>query len=635
MRIKSFLFLFVVLVWSQICMGQKKTNAEKNYDNAIPLLEGGNYDEGLNLLLQSFKDAPNSMNTLTALANTYNEIKQYDSAVIFFEKANTLDAKAFLFFQLNYSVALAGVGRFEEALKYVNQYLAIPNLSSRGKTAAEYRKRNYEFAVDYANKHPNTNYTFAPVNMGDEVNSTFSEYYPSFTIDDSMFVFTRRGEGFREDFMQSFKLPDGNYTKAVPMPGVINEEPSKGAIDIAQDGQWIIFAGNFQGKGFGDFDLYISYKTVNGWSEPVNMGRNINTEYWESSPSLSPDKKSLYFSSNCPSGFGGNDLYVSHLTADGKWTKAINLGPKINTKGDELAPLIHADNESLYFTSSGLPGYGGSDLFMSKRMSDSGWSIPQNLGYPINTIDNEGSLFVAADGITAYYASDRSDSRGDLDLYRFSLRPDVRPLKTLFVSGKIVDGSKNENGLDADFQLVENGSQNVVTQSKSSKTGEYMVTLPAGKDYTFTVKKKGYMFQSELFELSKEKPQATVRKDIALKPIQLNASITLKNILFNTNSYELQPISLIELNTVLELLKENPTLRLQIDGHTDNKGSQAINLPLSTNRAKAVVDFLVKNGIAKDRLQSKGFGDSQPVATNDTEEGRALNRRTDIEVVGM
>ena len=629
------LVILTVLFLCQNAFAQKQLSPEKLYDNAIAQLESGNYDAGLNLLLQSYRLSPNSFNTLTALANTYNEIKEYDSAVLFFDKAKMADPQQFTFSQLNYSVGLAGMGRFSDALTAINNYLAIPNLSSRGKAAADSRKKNYEFAVDYAKNHPNENYTFAPVNMGDPINSSFSEYYPSFTIDDSLFVYTRRTEGFREEFMQSFRLPDGQYTKAIPMPGAINEQPSKGAINISQDGEWIIFAGNFPGKGIGDFDLYISYKTKDGWSEPVNMGRSINTEYWESSPSLSPDKRTLYFSSNRPSGFGGNDLYVSHLSADGKWSRAVNLGSTINTKGDELAPLIHADNESLYFTSSGLPGYGGSDLFRSKRLSDNQWSTPQNLGYPINTIDNEGSLFVAADGVTAYYASDRSDSKGELDLYRFSLRPEVRPLKTLFVSGKIVDGLQSNKGLSADYQLVENGTQQVVSTSRTANDGSYLVTLSTGKDYTFTVKKKGYLFQSELFELQKEKPQTTIHKNIVLKPIQINASITLKNILFNTNSYELQPISLIELKTVLELLQENPTLRIQIEGHTDNKGSQSINQPLSANRAKAVVDFLVKNGIEPQRLTWKGYGDSRPVASNTTEEGRALNRRTDIEVIGM
>ncbi|MFT4203429.1 MAG: OmpA family protein [Chitinophagaceae bacterium] len=630
-----FIIILLVLLVVNDSLAQKKSKAEKAYDAAIPYLENGDYDNGLNLLLQSYKEDAKSMNTLTALANTYNEIKQYDSAVLFFEQARSLDTKGFSYFNLNYSVALAGIGRFSDALTAANIYLTISNLSSRGKNAADYRKRTYQFALDYNNKHPNENYTFAPVNMGDAINSSYSEYYPSFTIDDSMFVYTRRGEGVREDFMQSFKLPDGKYMEAVLMPGGINEQPSKGAINISQDGQWVIFAGNFPGMGYGDFDLYISYKTADGWSEPINMGRSINTEYWESSPSLSSDKRTLYFSSNRPSGLGGNDLYVTHLTADGKWTKAVNLGATINTQGDELAPLIHADNESLYFTSNGLPGYGGSDLFMSKRHGDTDWSTPQNLGYPINTIDNEGSLFVAADGVTAYYASDRSDSRGDLDLYRFALRPDVRPLKTLYVSGKIVDSSNGGTGLEADFQLVENGTRQLVSQSKSSASGDYLVTLPAGKDYTFTVRKKGYLFQSELFELIKEKPQTTIHKNIVLKPIQLNESIALKNILFNTNSYELQPISLIELNTVLQLLQDNPTLRLRINGHTDNKGSQAINQPLSANRAKAVVDFLVQNGIAANRLESKGFGDSRPVAANTTEEGRALNRRTEVEVIGI
>ncbi len=198
-----------------------------------------------------------------------------------------------------------------------------------------------------------------------------------------------------EDFIESKLTPSG-YSKAELIKGDINIEPFKGAINISQDGEWLLFAGDFGNKGYGNFDLYISYDTPTGWSEPINLGANINTEFWESSPSLSPDKNALYFSSDRPGGHGGKDLYVSYRV-NGKWQPAVNMGPDVNTVGDEIAPFIHADNQTLYYTSSGLPGYGGTDIYMLRRIGDKQWSKPENLGYPINTIENEGSLFVTSD----------------------------------------------------------------------------------------------------------------------------------------------------------------------------------------------------------------------------------------------
>jgi hypothetical protein len=214
-------------------------------------------------------------------------------------------------------------------------------------------------------------------------------------------VFTRRGNQIREDFYQS-TINGKQLGRASLIKGDINFESQKGAITVSQDGEWVLFTARFTEGGFGDFDLYISYYTPQGWSEPQNLGEAINTEFWESSPTISPDKRVLYFSSNRPGGFGGSDIYMSHLQSNGKWSPAINMGSTINTAGDDQAPFIHADNQTMYFTSNGLQGYGGSDLFIVRKNSKGEWGIPENLGYPINTIENEGSLAVSADGLTAY-----------------------------------------------------------------------------------------------------------------------------------------------------------------------------------------------------------------------------------------
>ncbi|HWB28155.1 MAG TPA: OmpA family protein [Chitinophagaceae bacterium] len=607
--------------------------AQEAYDKAMLQLRDGLVRDAIPLLGKAIEYDPNYVDAYLSMAGVYGELKDYQKCVDYYELARAKDSAYFRYYELPYSIDLAGLGRFDSALAAVNDFLSIPKLADNSIKSGQYRKRCYEFAIDYAKKHPAANYSFAPVNMGDSINSSTSEYYPSFTIDDSTFVFTRRGERGREDIIESKLLPDGKYSKAKLIDGSINLQPFKGAINISQDGEWLLFAGDFPGKGDGDFDIFISYNTPNGWSEPMNMGYSINSEFWDSSPSLSPDKNTLYFSSNRPGGYGGSDLYVSHRRANGTWTPAENMGPTINTKGDEQAPFIHADNQTLYFTSNGLPGYGGSDIYVTHKTGDT-WSTPENLGYPINTIENEGSLFVASDGLTAYYASDRADTKGQLDLYTFTLQPDVRPTRTLYVQGYVTDAATGKY-IPCSVELTDDSTQHPVTKLQTDETGFYFMTLPVGKDYTFTINRKGYLFYSDVFRLKEKAPDSTYIKNIQLQPITLNATVALKNIQFDLNSYQLKPVSLTELDKLLELMTDNPTVHVQISGYTDNIGNDADNLTLSTNRAKAVAEYLMSKGIGADRLTWKGYGAAKPIADNSTEEGRAKNRRTAFTITGL
>ena len=645
MKIKSpILFLFCQLLIANCLSAQyNPTKINKKafsvYMQAMGKANDRDFKGAIDLLNECVRIEPKYADAFLSLGGVYGQLKNYKSSTDNYEKAFAIDSNYTNEYKLPYSINLAGQGRFQQALNTINSLLNSKKISPATMRAGEYRKKTFQFAVDYAANHSNSSYQFTPVNLGDSINTSSSEYYPSITINDSLFVFTRRGTGIREDFVESTILPNHEYSKSKTISGSINEEPSKGAINISQDGDWLIFAGNFSSSGLGNFDLYISYQTPQGWSEPINLGPQINTEFWESSPSLSSDKNTLYFSSDRPGGYGGKDLYVSHRLPNGKWSEALNMGSSVNTTGDELAPFIHADNNTLYFTSDGLPGYGGSDLFVMRRKNapDSHrdeWNTPENLGYPINTIENDGSLFIASNGVDAFYSSDRADSRGGLDLYRFELRPDIRPARTLYVHGTVFN-KKNNKGIPATVELIDNSTGQLSSKVQTDERGDYLITLPVGKDYVFNVNRKGYLFYSDNFLLSQRAPDSTYEKDIPLQPIEVNASIVLKNIFFETNKFQLDPKSQAELDKIIQLLTDNPTLKIEISGHTDNVGKPSDNLSLSNNRAKSVVTYLIGKGIASQRLVAKGYGETKPVAGNTTEEGRAKNRRTELKVISQ
>ncbi|KIC93227.1 OmpA family protein [Flavihumibacter solisilvae] len=605
--------------------------AAKLYQKALEQAENNNFPEGIRILKEAVKIDGGFADAWLSIAGMYGEMKDYDNAIFHYEKARTIDSVYFRDYNLPYSINLAGKGRFEDALKAVNSFMTINDLNESSQRASSYRRRCYKFAVEQAQQLQG--YHFAPQNLGDSVNSSVSEYYPALTIDNKQLIFTRRVNNFNEDFYETWHDKD-NWNEAKGLKGMINSNMNEGAQSISQDGQWLVFTGCNFPDGHGSCDLYISYLTPEGWSEPQNLGTSINTEYWESAPSLSPDKRDLYFASRRPDSYGGSDIYVSHLQANGKWSEPENLGPEINTSGDESCPFIHADNQSLYFTSNGLQGYGGDDLFLARKGPKGTFSLPRNLGYPINTIENEGSLVITADGLTAYYASDRADSRGGLDLYTFRMRPDVQPIKTLWVKGRVID-EKTRQGLPSAVELTDISSRQLVSRVQTDETGNYLITLPVGRDYAFNVNRKGYLFYSENFPLSKKSPDSTYHIDIPLKPISANATMVLKNIFFETNSSTLDSSSQFEIDKLVQLLKENPTLQIQINGHTDNVGKAADNLKLSNDRARAVVDFLVGKGIDSKRLRFQGFGATMPVAENDTDEGKARNRRTELKVVAQ
>lgn len=632
------LFLFILLgniSYAQTYDASKiNPKAVNTYSRAIDLLDNGELRKALPYLLNAIQIDSSYVEAILSLAGVFGEWKDYKKAVQFYEKAKQKDTSYFKVYNLPYSINLAGIGNFKAALEAINIFLQIERISEKSIRSATYRKNCYEFAVAYQQKNGNTSYQFNPINLGDSINTVQSEYYPSITIQDSLLVFTRRGNGIEEDFMESTLQKNNQYSKSKLIDGSINEEPRKGAISVSPDGEWMVFAGNFSGKGFGSFDIYISYWTKQGWSEPINLGDNVNSEFWDSGPSISPDKKAIYFSSNRSGGFGGSDLYVTYIQPNGKFGKAINMGNQFNTKGDEAAPFIHSDNQTLYFTSAGLPGYGGTDLFVARKNAFGTWGEPENLGYPINTIENEGSIAVSSDGRNAYYASDRADSRGGLDLYKFELRADIQPFKTSYVKGVVFD-AKSKKGIPSSVELIDNENAQALMKVQTDELGNYFITLPTGKEYSFIVNRKGYLFYNDVYDLKNKEADSTYTKDIPLQPIEINKNIIFRNIQFTTNSFQLLNVSIIELDKLIEVLNENKTIKIEIGGHTDNIGKPEDNVKLSANRAKTVVDYLISKGIDAGRLTYKGYGANKPVSDNTTEQGRAKNRRTEFTIIAL
>ena len=592
-------------------------------ESSMTAMRSYQYPEAIRYLQEAIRAKPTFPDAYGQMALTYLAMKQYSDAEQAFLKLGELDSSGLRSVSPSYAKAMAGNGKFPEALALLNRYESTAkNISPRTRQL----KKDMEFAVTMKPV------PFKPQNLGESVNTADPEYFPSPTIDGKTLVFTRRVGGRNEDFFIAGR-DSLQWTHARDMGEPVNTAFNEGAQNISQDGEMLVYTGCDFPTGRGSCDIYFSLRTEDGgWTQPKNIGPAINTEAWESQPCLSPDKQTLYFVRATPD--AGSDIFVSTRNAEGRWTPAERLGPHINTKGRETTPYLHADGQTLFFASDGHPGFGGLDLFYCRKQADGSWGTPVNLGYPINTIEEEGSLTVAADGRTAYFASDRSDSRGALDIYSFELYPEARPLPTLYIRGYVYD-AKTQARLPAELDLIDLSNRQPVATIQSNQNGDYLVPLPTGKDYAFNVNRKGYLFYSDNFSLTGNLDGKPFEKNIPLTPIEANATLVLRNIFFPTNQFVLEPTSATELDKLVEFLRENATLQVEISGHTDNVGSDAANLLLSQNRAKSVVDYLAQHGIAATRLKAKGYGETKPLESNDSDAGRAQNRRTELKIISL
>ncbi len=542
-------------------------------------------------------------------------------------------------------------GKEKEAIEHMEVYLAT------GKGSEEQRKRimreveNLRFSLE-AKKHP---VPFNPQKLGPEINTEAAEYSPVLTADEEQLLFIRVDEQGGENFYIARKVKD-EWQQAEPVLE-LNTLLNEGAASISANGKYIIFTACNRKEGYGSCDLYFSKRTrMGGWTPAVNLGPPVNTAAWESLPSISADGKQLFFASSREGGQGGKDIWVSRRLRNGKWSKPKNLGPAINTEEDEMAPFIHADGRTLYFMSSGHPGMGGFDLFVSHLQEDGSWGTPVNLGYPINSPGSEGAVYVAPDGKQAFYASDRAgategisafdalENNRPTDIYTFVLPEEVRAGACTYAKIRVYDvhSGKPLRAVVSIRNLNDKGRY--IWRQQADEEGEMLCLLPLGANYALEVSQSGYLFYSDHFALEAlHQIDEPFLLSVGLMPVPksedlaeaMKHPVVLRNVFFDSGSAELRPESHYELDRLARLLKENYQLKIELRGHTDEVGSEADNRELSRRRAEAVRDYLIGKGIAEDRLKAVGFGESRPIADNDTEEGRRLNRRTEFVVLGV
>ena len=578
------------------------------------------------------------------------ELKLYKKAELGFHKVIDIDPNYNPKVYYTLAITKKRLGKYDEAASYFQHYIDSGSKNKILLSKADRQAKSCRL-IDNALNNP---VPFEPVNLGPNINTENSEYLPSLTVDGQTLVYTVRIE-MNEDFYYSQKV-NGEWQKGEPIVA-LNTLENEGAQNVSADGKMIVFTDCGGRKGYGSCDIFYSEIRNGQWTPARNIGRPINSSHWESQPSLSADGREIYFCSSRPGGSGDSDIWVSQRNEDGSWGKPKNLGDKINTQLAEQSPFIHPDGQTLYFSSTGLPGMGAADLFVVRRLEDGSWGEPQNLGYPINTKDSEGALIISLDGQTAYFATDRKYgspgedvvfgdiTRGsDTDIYKFELYPEVRPQPVTYVKANVFDIVTHEK-LIADVEFVDLATGKIHVSSKTDSDGEFLVCLPMGKNYSLNVSKEKYLFHSENFSLAKESSlKEPYLLDIGLQPIPdpsatadnglpKSKPIILKNVFFETAKADLRPESITELNRLKELLEENATLQILLNGHTANVGSEADNLVLSDARAKAVYNYLIAEGISEDRLKYKGYGESLPIDTNETSEGRQNNRRTEFEII--
>jgi outer membrane protein OmpA-like peptidoglycan-associated protein len=639
-------FIFFLMMVYLFTSGQSTSSNEKKtaklFEQAKIAYGSKLFNKSLSLLDEALSEDSGFLDAYLLKSDIYQDLDSVRLQIQVIESALKLapDKNVKLYYLLG--KAYYRSGKYQNASDSYQNYLQQANANDPLVAKARQSMARCLGAVNLL-KHP---VPFQSINLGDNINSEDDEYWPSITVDGKTIIFTRligsksssslNRSLAQEDFFTS-NLVDNVWQPSVPLTS-INTIYNEGAQTISTDGKLLFFTACTRNDGIGSCDIYFSRNKDGNWSVPQNAGEPVNSASWESQPSISANGESLYFVSNRSGGKGGMDIWKCNLkgfstSGNPIWGIPLNLGDSINTTGNEMSPFIHSDGKTLYFASDYWPGMGGYDIFYSRQKNDLTWSTPHNIGYPINSYKDEQGLVVDAAGKNAYYSSDRPGSKG-MDIYSFELYNEARPTPVSYIKGRVVDEDTGAP-VCAKVELTDLGnSQSIIRGESCWEKGEFLMCLPLGKEYAFNVSREGYLFYSDNFQLKEKKEIIDPYiLEIKMKKIKVGGAVVLRNVFFNSGSYDLLSESKVELQKLIDFLTLNKSVSIEVEGHTDNIGSSEMNQVLSESRAKEVYKYLTNNGVDTNRMKYHGYGLSKPVSSNDTPEGRALNRRTEFVII--
>ena len=628
--------LFVNLLSAQ------NSKADKVIKKASELIRQNKEDKAIEILQKATKDYSAYPPLYIFLGEIYFHQNDLPNSIINYQKVIEIDKDYDL--GVYYRLAIMQKQTNDYITSKQNFKYYIDNQTNpKHESTIEDCKYNIE-CIDFILDQENNPKNFNPINLGENINDSLYQYLPTLTLDNQLYLTQR--ENNSEDFyfakiknidiINNEELSfDKWWEKKEKLSSVLNTSANEGAASISPDGRYLYFAKCNTKDGYGSCDIYRSKREGDNWGKPENLGPTVNSKYWDSQPTIASDGRTLFFASNREGGYGRSDIWYTYLKDDGTWTKAKNCGKVINTGGDEISPFIHPSNTTLYFASDSLIGMGGQDIYYSKIVNGK-FQKPINMGYPINTDKDETCLVVSSNGEFAIYAKDNPPN--NMDLYAFRLEKSLQPTKVVCLRGRVFYDD-NKQGNEATFEIRNLKNNRLITSTTSDKsTNEYSLAIVVGEDYALSVTCDGYLLYSENFSTIEDSTfgnQNYINKDITMQSLKEGKVVILENIFFATNSFELSKESEVELNTLLKLMNDNPNIRIEISGHTDNTGNYQHNLTLSEKRSNSVKQWLLDKGIKANRIVAKGYGDSKPIDTNSTTEGKAKNRRTEFKILSI
>lgn len=634
MRALLLVVLFVIIeqqAFSQVIMSDSR-KAVKFFEKGEKLRSTRKFEEAILKYNRAIQKDSSFAEAYYQAATSYSILQELDTAALYYEQITIRfsDAPRYIGAHLRLAESVFLKGDYVKALRHSSKYLSVKTKEDRYYRRALTVKTNSEFALERIDNP----LSFNPRPLASPINQFKQQYFPVLSADQQELFFIKRDES--EEIYTAKLMKNGNWGIPAPIDSSLTTQYNEGTCSVSADGRTMVLTSCMRKEGFGSCDLYITYNFGGKWTEPMNMGRPINSSAWDSQPSLSADGRTLYFVSNRKGGLGLRDIWITYRKANNKWSSPKNLGPEINTEEDDISPFIHVNNETLYFSTNSRPGFGGFDIYSSDKIDDGSWQEPVNFGYPVNTMNDEVAMFITSDGASGYYSFETREGNNLYSkLYQIDIPAEISiKYKSSFIKGIIYD-SLTTYPLGARIQLYNVMKDKLNGEVASDSTnGNYLMVLTEGAEYALYIDAPGYLFKSYHFDFNKDSLDLEgLTANIGMMPIRSGEKTTLNNVHFEHDSYDLSEKSKSALQFITDYLNNYPELLIEIAGHTDDSGSDRYNQTLSEQRAETVFNYLVMQGVDELRLFYKGYGSKKPIKSNSTEEGKAANRRIELVIL--